>query len=56
MDEYENHPSENPEALLEHVIKAISNAGDTVLAPFTTLAVGMLLGRNTIGMEYVASA
>jgi len=52
MDEYENRPSKKPEALLERVIKAISNAGDTVLDPFTgtftTLAVGMLLGRKRL--------
>lgn len=55
MDEYEDHPSQKPEALLERVIRASSNAGDTVLDPFsgtfTTAAVAKLLGRNSISIE-----
>lgn len=55
MDEYENHPTQKPEALLERVIKASSNAGDYVLDPFagsfTTCAVAKKLGRKTIGIE-----
>jgi len=43
MDEYEDHPSQKPEALMERIIKASSNAGDLVLDPFagtfTTCAV-----------------
>ena len=55
MDEYENHPSQKPEALLERVILASSNEGDTVLDPFsgtfTTCAVAKRLGRRSIGIE-----
>ncbi|NUQ53076.1 MAG: adenine-specific DNA-methyltransferase [Phycisphaerales bacterium] len=55
MDEYEEHPSQKPETLLERVIKASSNPGDTVLDPFsgtfTTSAVAKRLGRKSIGIE-----
>lgn len=55
MDEYENHPTQKPEALLERIIKASSNIGDVVLDPFsgsfTTSAVANRLGRNAIGIE-----
>lgn len=55
MDEYENHPTQKPEALLERIIKASSNVGDIVLDPFsgsyTTSAVANKLGRNAIGIE-----
>ena len=55
MLEYENHPSQKPEALLERIIKASSNLGDTVLDPFsgtfTTSAVAKRLGRFSIGIE-----
>jgi site-specific DNA-methyltransferase (adenine-specific) len=55
MLEYEHHPSQKPEALLERIVKASSNPGDTVLDPFagtfTTLAVAQRLGRSTIGIE-----
>jgi site-specific DNA-methyltransferase (adenine-specific) len=55
MDEYEDHPSQKPEALLERIIKASSNPGDIVLDPFagtfTTCAVAKRLGRRTIGIE-----
>lgn len=55
MHEYEKHPSQKPEALLERVIKASSNAGDVVLDPFggtfTTCAVAKRLGRTSIGIE-----
>lgn len=55
MAEYEEHPSQKPEALLERVIKASSNPGDTVLDPFsgtfTTCAVAQRLGRASIGIE-----
>lgn len=37
MDEYENHPTQKPEALLERIIKASSNAGDVVLDPSLVL-------------------
>jgi adenine-specific DNA-methyltransferase len=55
MPEYEDHPSQKPEALLERIIKASSNPGDTVLDPFagtfTTCAVARRLGRRAIGIE-----
>ena len=55
MDEYENHPTQKPEALLERVIKASSNPGDIVLDPFsgsfTTSTVATRLGRYAIGIE-----
>ena len=43
MDEYENHPTQKPEALLERIIKASSNEGDVVFDPFS--------GSFTIGIE-----
>ena len=55
MEEYENHPTQKPEALLERIIKASSNIGDTILDPFagsfTTCSVANRLGRNSIGIE-----
>ena len=55
MDEYENHPTQKPEALLERIIKASSNPGDIVLDPFsgsyTTSAVAVRLGRVGVGIE-----
>lgn len=55
MPEYEEHPSQKPEALLERIIKASSNPGDVVLDPFsgtfTTSAVARRLGRRSIGIE-----
>jgi adenine-specific DNA-methyltransferase len=58
MPEYEEHPSQKPEALLERIIKASSNSGDVVLDPFagtfTTCAVAQRLGRRTIGIELQA--
>lgn len=55
MDEYENHPTQKPIALLERVIKASSNVGDSVLDPFsgtfTTSFVASKLERNSIGIE-----
>lgn len=55
MAEYENHPTQKPEALLERIIKASSNVGDTILDPFagsfTTSAVAVKLGRNAIGID-----
>lgn len=55
MPEYEDHPAQKPEALLERIIRASSNPGDLVLDPFagtfTTSAVGQRLGRRTIGIE-----
>jgi len=55
MDEYENHPTQKPVALLERIIKASSNVGDTVLDPFsgtfTTSFVAKQLNRKSIGIE-----
>lgn len=55
MDEYENHPTQKPEALLERIIKASSNKGDVVLDPFagsfTTCSVAKKLDRKSIGIE-----
>lgn len=55
MHEYEVHPSQKPEALLERIIKASSNVGDIVLDPFggtfTTCLVAKRLGRRSIGIE-----
>lgn len=55
MDEYENHPTQKPEALLERIIKASSNPGDVVLDPFsgsfTTSATAIRLGRVGIGID-----
>lgn len=55
MEEYENHPSQKPEALLERIIKASSNAGEIVLDPFggsfSTAAVATRLGRKAISMD-----
>lgn len=55
MQEYENHPTQKPMALLERIIKASSNSGDTVLDPFsgtfTTSFVAKQLGRKSVGIE-----
>ena len=55
MPEYEEHPTQKPEALLTRIIKASSNQGDLVLDPFagsfTTGAVAQRLGRRFIGVE-----
>lgn len=55
MDEYEDHPSQKPEALLERIVLASSNPGDLVVDPFagtfTTGAVAKRLGRRFIGIE-----
>lgn len=55
MDEYENHPTQKPIALLERIIKASSNVGDTILDPFagtfTTNFVAQQLKRKSIGIE-----
>jgi site-specific DNA-methyltransferase (adenine-specific) len=55
MAEYENHPSQKPEALLERIILASSNEGELVLDPFsgtfTTCAVAQRLNRRCVGIE-----
>ena len=55
MEEYENHPTQQPIRLLERIIKASSNEGDVVLDPFcgtfTTCFVAQQLKRRFIGIE-----
>ena len=55
MEEYEEHPTQKPEALLERIILASSNEGDLILDPFagsfTTCAVANRLNRRSIGIE-----
>lgn len=55
MREYESHPTQKPEALLQRVIAASSNEGDLVLDPFagtfTTCVVAQALGRRSVGIE-----
>lgn len=55
MEEYEKHPSQKPEILLDRIIRASSNPGDVVLDPFsgtfTTSTVAKRLNRKTIGIE-----
>ncbi|MDD1413348.1 adenine-specific DNA-methyltransferase [Dolichospermum sp. ST_con] len=55
MEEYENHPSQKPESLLERIILASSNEGSVILDPFagtfTTGAVAKRLGRRSISIE-----
>jgi len=49
------YPTQKPEALLERIIQASSNEGDTVLDPFcgcgTTIAAAQKLGRRWIGID-----
>ncbi len=55
MDEYENHPTQKPEELLERIILASTNLGDIVLDPFsgsfTTSCVAVKNNRNAIGID-----
>lgn len=55
MLEYEEHPSQKPEALLERIILTSSKPGEVVLDPFagafTTPAVAKRLGRKSISIE-----
>ena len=55
MKEYENHPTQKPLALLERIILASSNEGDTVLDPFagsfSSGYVSNKLKRKFIGFE-----
>ncbi|NOK60918.1 MAG: adenine-specific DNA-methyltransferase [Chloroflexi bacterium AL-W] len=59
MDEYEDHPAQKPQALLERIVRASSHAGDTVLDPFagtfTTAAVAQAFGRKSISIESQAA-
>jgi len=49
------YPTQKPEALLERIVSASSNPGDTVLDPFcgcgTTIAAAQKLGRRWIGID-----
>lgn len=49
------YPTQKPEALLDRIIQASTNAGDLVLDPFcgcgTTVAVAERLGRKWIGID-----
>ena len=53
--EYLGYPTQKPEALLERIIRASSNEGDTVLDAYcgcgTTVAVAQRLGRRWIGID-----
>lgn len=55
MDEYENHPTQKPIALLDRIVRASSNVGDIILDPFsgtfTTAYVAKQLRRKAIGIE-----
>lgn len=55
MPEYEEHPSQKPEMLLERIIKASSKEGDLIVDPFsgtfTTCSVAQKLNRKSIGIE-----
>lgn len=55
MEEYENHPTQKPEKLLERIILASSNEGDLVFDPFggsfTTSAVAKKLNRKSISID-----
>lgn len=55
MAEYENHPTQKPEALLKRIILASSNENEIILDPFagsfTSCKVALDLGRKTIGIE-----
>lgn len=55
MEEYENHPAQKPESLLERIILASSHEGSLILDPFagtfTTAAVAKRLGRQSISIE-----
>ena len=54
------YPTEKPIALLERIIKASSNEGDTVFDPFcgcgTTIEAAMRLNRNWIGIDVCVNA
>lgn len=55
MEEYENHPTQKPEKLLERIILASSNEGEIVFDPFggsfTTSAVAKKLGRKSVSID-----
>ena len=55
MDEYENHPSQKPEQLLERIILASSNENEVILDPFggsfSTAAVAIKKNRKAISID-----
>ncbi|BAB76110.1 adenine-specific DNA-methyltransferase [Anabaena sp. FACHB-709] len=55
MPEYENHPSQKPESLIERIILSSSNEDSLVLDPFagtfTVASVAKRLGRKSISIE-----
>ena len=55
MNEYETHPTQKPEKLLDRIIKIFTNKNDLILDPFagtfTTGAVSKNLGRRSVGIE-----
>ena len=55
MPEYENHPSQKPEKLLERIILASSNEGEIVVDPFggsfTTGAVAIKFNRMCLSVD-----
>jgi adenine-specific DNA-methyltransferase len=55
MKEYENHPSQKPESLLERIILASSQENSLILDPFagtfTSAAIARKLGRSSISIE-----
>lgn len=55
MPEYEEHPTQKPEALLERIVRASTDPGDMVLDPFagtfTAAAVARRLGRSSLSIE-----
>lgn len=56
MEEYENHPSQKPESLLERIILTSGQKGSIILDPFagtfTAGAVAKRLGLNSISIEF----
>jgi site-specific DNA-methyltransferase (adenine-specific) len=54
------YPTQKPEALLQRIITASSNEGDTVLDPFcgcgTAISVAQRLGRRWIGIDITQAA
>lgn len=55
MEEYENHPSQKPESLLERIILASSNENDIVLDPFggsfSTAGVAIKNNRRAVSID-----
>ena len=53
--ERQNHPTQKPEALIERMVLASTDAGDLVVDPFagsgTTLRVCQVLERSAVGIE-----